>query len=462
MTLRNQLSEQAWELLKKTIVYHYNQPIGTVAASDPTVAALNYDQCFIRDFVPCALVFLIRGQPEILHNFLLKTLKLQIKERQLDFLEPGRGLMPASFKVVSKDKEQYLLADFGDHAIGRVTPVDSCLWWLLLLRAYVKSTGDYTLAHQPDFQKGIRLIMGLCLSARFDMYPTLLVPDGSCMIDRRMGINGHPLEIQSLFHAALCASRELLLENAENADINLAVSHRLQPLVKHIQHHYWLDLERLNVIYRFKSEEYGDSALNQFNIYSDSIPYDQLSRWIPDNGGYLAGNLGPSHLDCRFFSLGNLMAILSGLASPKQSQEIMNVIEQRWDDLIGSMPMKISFPALKSRDWEILTGCDPKNRSWSYHNGGNWPVLLWLLTAAAQKTGRPELADKAIDIASERLEKDEWAEYYDGKNGRLVGKQSRKYQTWSIAGFLLAEELMANPEGIALVSCDDYTMNFNK
>ena len=28
------------------------------------------------------------------------------------------------------------------------------------------------------------------------MFPTLLVTDGSCMIDRRMGIHGHPLEIQ--------------------------------------------------------------------------------------------------------------------------------------------------------------------------------------------------------------------------------------------------------------------------
>ncbi len=462
ITLRQQLSEQAWQLLQKTIIYHYNQPIGTVAASDPTVEALNYDQCFIRDFVPCALVFLIRGKTEIVHNFLVKTLTLQIKEKQLDFLEPGRGLMPASFKVVTADSNQSLQADFGDHAIGRVTPVDSCLWWLFLLRSYVKATGNYTLAHQPEFQKGIRLIMGLCLSARFDMYPTLLVPDGACMIDRRMGINGHPLEIQSLFYTALGAARELLLNNQENTDVNLAVSNRFKPLTNHIRHHYWLDLERLNVIYRFKSEEYGESALNQFNIYADSIPYDQLSRWIPENGGYLAGNLGPSHLDCRFFSLGNLMAILSGLASEKQSQEIMNTIEQRWDDLIGCMPMKICFPALKYRDWEILTGCDPKNRPWSYHNGGNWPVLLWMLTAAAQKTGRRELAERAINIAAARLEKDDWAEYYDGKNGRLVGKESRKYQTWSIAGYLLAEEIMKNPESMGLVNFDEYTRNYSE
>lgn len=45
-------------------------------------------------------------------------------------------------------------------------------------------------------QTGIKMILKLCLADGFDMFPTLLVTDGSCMIDRRMGIHGHPLEIQ--------------------------------------------------------------------------------------------------------------------------------------------------------------------------------------------------------------------------------------------------------------------------
>ena len=446
------LTEIASKALEDSIIYYCDRPVGTVAALDPSVEALNYDQCFLRDFIPSALVFLIDGQTEIVRYFLLQTLKLQIKERQLDFLEPGRGLMPASFKVIHENGEQYLKADFGDHAIGRVTPVDSCLWWLFLLRAYVKATEEYSFAHSPECQKGIRLIMELCLSARFDMYPTLLVPDGACMIDRRMGINGHPLEIQALFHAALRSAGELLLDNQENAIINQAVKNRMEPLVYHIRQHYWLDVERLNVIYRFRSEEYGIKALNQFNLYSDSIPYNQLSEWLPEEGGYLAGNLGPSHLDCRFFSLGNLVAILSSLTTERQSQAIMNVVENRWEDLIGYMPMKICFPALRDRDWQVLTGCDPKNRPWSYHNGGNWPVLLWLLVAVALKTDRVSIGLKATQIAAQRILKDEWAEYYDGKNGRLIGREARKYQTWTIAGFLLAQKLLDNPEYLRLVS----------
>lgn len=64
------------------------------------------------------------------------------------------------------------------------------------MRAYGKLTGDYALQDRVDVQTGIRLILKLCLTDGFDMFPSLLVTDGSCMIDRRMGIHGHPLEIQ--------------------------------------------------------------------------------------------------------------------------------------------------------------------------------------------------------------------------------------------------------------------------
>ncbi|WP_414583401.1 glycoside hydrolase 100 family protein [Scytonema sp. PCC 10023] len=451
------IEQEAWTALEKSILYYKGRPVGTVAAYDATVEALNYDQCFVRDFVSSALIFLMKGRTDIVRNFLEETLKLQPKERQLDAYKPGRGLMPASFKVVSDGEEEYLEADFGEHAIARVTPVDSCLWWVILLRAYVVATKDFSLAYQPQFQHGLRLIMELCLATRFDMYPTILVPDGACMIDRRMGIYGHPLEIQALFFAALRAARELLICQG-NEDIVTAIDNRLPLLRTHIRQYYWMDLHRLNKIYRFKSEEYGKAAANPFNIYADSLPYYELDKWLPRKGGFLVGNVGPSQLDTRFFSLGNLVAVVSDLTSEEQSQAIMNLIEERWDDLVGDMPMKICFPALENEEYRIVTGCDPKNRPWSYHNGGSWPVLLWLLSAAAVKTNRIELGHKAVEIAEARLHLDEWPEYYDGKKGRLMGKQARKYQTWTIAGFLLAKELLQNPTFLPLVTFAPFTV----
>jgi len=142
----------------------------------------------VRDFVPSALAFLMNGEPDIVKNFLLKTLRLQSWEKKIDRFQLGEGVMPASFKVFHDPVRNHetLIADFGESAIGRVAPVDSGFWWIILLRAYTKSTGDSSLADMPECQKGIRLILSLCLSEGFDTFPTLLCADGCCMIDRRM------------------------------------------------------------------------------------------------------------------------------------------------------------------------------------------------------------------------------------------------------------------------------------
>jgi glycogen debranching enzyme len=454
MKTEGSLEQKALKALEASIIYYQGNPIGTVAAQDPYAEALNYDQCFVRDFVSSALAFLMQGNTEIVRNFLSVTLTLQSCEKRLDCFKPGQGLMPASFKVQSKDGKEVLLADFGEQAIARVTPIDSCLWWLILLRAYVKTTGDLSLAHQPEFQQGIRLILDLCLVARFDMYPTLMVPDGSFMIDRRMGVYGRPLEIQSLFYAALRTACELLLPNKDSEIYFQAAKERLNHLTYHMRQYYWIDFSRLNEIYRYKSEEFGEEAINKFNIYPEFIP-QWITEWLPKHGGYLVGNLGAGWMDFRFFSLGNLMAILGGLANLQQSQEIINLIEYHWEDLLGQMPMKICFPALEGQDWRTITGCDPKNIPWSYHNGGNWPVLLWLLTAAALKTDRKTIATQVIEIAESSLDRDEWPEYYDGRHGRLIGKEARFYQTWTIAGYLIAKQLVKNPKHLSLISFDD-------
>lgn len=65
--------------------------------------------------------------------------------------------------------------------------------------------------------------------------------------------------------------------------------------------------------------------------------------------------------------------------------------------------------------------------------------------------GRPELARKAVDLAEKRLSMDQWPEYYDMRSGRFIGKQSRLFQTWTIAGFLTSKMLLENPEKASLL-----------
>ncbi|KAK7392101.1 hypothetical protein VNO78_20528 [Psophocarpus tetragonolobus] len=447
----SEVEKQAWKLLQGAVVNYCGNPVGTVAANDPgDKLPLNYDQVFIRDFIPSALAFLLRGESEIVKNFLLHTLQLQSWEKTVDCYSPGQGLMPASFKVriVALDEdnhEEVLDPDFGESAIGRVAPVDSGLWWIILLRAYGKLTSDCSLQERADVQTGLKMILNLCLTDGFDMFPSLLVTDGSCMIDRRMGIHGHPLEIQALFYSALRCSREMLVATDETNNLIRAINNRLSALSFHIREYYWVDMKKINEIYRYKTEEYSMDAINKFNIYPEQIP-SWLMDWIPEEGGYLIGNLQPAHMDFRFFTLGNLWSIVSSLGTPRQNQAILNLIEAKWDDLVGHMPLKICYPALDNEEWRIITGCDPKNTPWSYHNGGSWPTLLWQFTLACIKMGRIELAQKAVTLAEKRLPVDSWPEYYDTRTGKFIGKQARMYQTWTIAGFLTSKMLLKNPE----------------
>lgn len=474
------LEIQGLKILVESLVQYKGRMVGTPAAYTPTRFSkasdtnkkvsndtLNYDQVFIRDFVPVGLLFLIKGDfeikldgekevsvkgHEIVQNFLEVTLELHQQERPQTFLNTGRVLMPASFKIKKTGGKEKLEPDFGQHAIARVTPVDSSMWWILLLRAYWKATGNTTLVHRADFQEAIRLILELCFSDRFDREPTLLVPDGACMIDRRMGIYGYPLEIQVLFYAALRSADELLdRKNYTNKDIIPAIEKRLGALANHIRDEYWMDMPRLNRIYQYNVEEYGAAAINKYNIYAPSIPYANLDQWLSEESGYLVGNLGPSQIDFRFFSLGNLMAIISSLVRKDQSKAIMELIKQRSKELLGQMPLKICYAALEGKEWEIVTGCDPKNRHWSYHNGGSWPVMMWMLAAAARKVGQEfhdeeytNLVKEAVEAAGKRLKKDEWPEYYDGQSGHLIGREARRNQTWTIAGYLLAKELLGD------------------
>ncbi|CAD6254496.1 unnamed protein product [Miscanthus lutarioriparius] len=451
------LVNEAWEALRKSVVYFREQPVGTIAAVDhASEEVLNYDQVFVRDFVPSALAFLMNNETDIVKNFLLKTLHLQSSEKMVDRFKLGAGAMPASFKVDrNKNRNtETLVADFGESAIGRVAPVDSGFWWIILLRAYTKYTGDVSLSESPDCQKCMRLILNLCLSEGFDTFPTLLCTDGCSMIDRRMGIYGYPIEIQALFYMALRCALQMLKPEGEGKDFIEKIGQRLHALTYHMRNYFWLDFHQLNNIYRYKTEEYSHTAVNKFNVIPDSIP-DWVFDFMPCRGGYFLGNVSPAMMDFRWFALGNCIAIVSSLATPEQSVAIMDLIEEKWDELVGEMPLKICYPALENHEWRIITGCDPKNTRWSYHNGGSWPVLLWLLTAACIKTGRPQMAKRAIELAESRLLKDGWPEYYDGKLGRFVGKQARKFQTWSIAGYLVARMMLEDPSTLMMISMEE-------
>jgi hypothetical protein len=452
--MHSEAIESAYALLDRSVMTYRGQPIGTVAAvSAGDIAADNYHDCFVRDFIPSALVYLADDKPDIVRNFLLTVLRLRSQHERIEGhgLEPA--VIPASFRVThDAEGKELIRADFGDHAIGRVAPVDAMMWWVILLGIYSRHTGDRLLATEADVQHVLRGVLELTLREGFEVFPTLLVPDGSFMIDRRMGVYGHPLEIQALFYGMLVSAVDLLRDTPDVHELIELADRRANMLRTYLQLFYWLDTERLNEIHRYRTEEFGTGSVNMLNIYPESIP-EWIIDWLPGRGGYLVGNLGPGRMDFRFFAFGNLLAILFGVTSPRESQCIMRLYQDRWHELVGDMPAKLVYPAAAGKEWMFLTGSDPKNVPWSYHNGGNWPMLLWPLVAAAMKTGRGDLAQLALDVADHRLPQASWPEYYDGRHGNLIGRRAHLNQVWSATAYILGHKLIED-ERLLGIFCD--------
>ena len=245
------------------------------------------------------------------------------------------------------------------------------------------------------------------------------------------------------------STRQILARVVDDDELLENLDLRIRDLRQYVRVHYWVDRDRLNEIHRFKGEEFGLDATNVLNVYPESIP-DWMDGWLDTQCGYLVGNQGPGKVDFRFFAQGNLLSILFNLATKEECKAIMDLYELHWDELIGEMPAKCVYPAVAGLQWQYMTGSDPKNVAWSYHNGGNWPVLLWPFVAAALTLGRRDLAQRAIDLAAHRLERDQWPEYYDGRRGSLIGRRANLFQTWSATAFIVAHKIMEEPAAFRL------------
>lgn len=98
------VEKQAWKLLKDAVVTYCGNPVGTVAANDPgDKLPLNYDQVFIRDFVPSALAFLLKGDTEIVKYFLLHTLQLQVI-----YIAPSKLPNPSIQSLLYKGRFEFI------------------------------------------------------------------------------------------------------------------------------------------------------------------------------------------------------------------------------------------------------------------------------------------------------------------------------------------------------------------
>jgi hypothetical protein len=142
----------------------------------------------------------------------------------------------------------------------------------------------------------------------------------------------------------------------------------------------------------------------------------------------------------RFDTLGNLLAILFGVADATQAGKILDYLHGC--GLNEPFPVRVLYPVLQpgDRDWREYYRVRNLNQPHHYHNGGAWPFVGGIYVAALVQAGRQAEAQRQLDkltamVRLGRTREWEFNEWFHGLSGRPMGFAG---QSWSAAMYLFA------------------------
>ncbi len=135
-----------------------------------------------------------------------------------------------------------------------------------------------------------------------------------------------------------------------------------------------------------------------------------------------------------FDTLGNLLAILSGVADERQTDRILDFIDIHGLD---RHPSPSIYPAVLpgSREWRDYY--ESLNLPHHYHNGGIWPFIGGFYVAALVKAKRYRNAVSALARLTDLNRESEFCEWLHGETLVPMGVRD---QAWSAGMYLYAAE----------------------
>ena len=177
-------------------------------------------------------------------------------------------------------------------------------------------------------------------------------------------------------------------------------------------------------------------------------PHEHEGLLVPAKPYFALYSYKLFHSD-RFDLLGNSLAILTGIALPERSRDIVAWIENECDAMRERKELAVDlppclFPYILPHHADWLPRYERYNMPGEYHNGGVWPFIAGFYVAACVAVGRMELATQKLlaltDLVKPWHENEaEWGfnEWSKAQTGRPSG---RDWQTWSAAMYLYAAE----------------------
>lgn len=143
-----------------------------------------------------------------------------------------------------------------------------------------------------------------------------------------------------------------------------------------------------------------------------------------------------------FDTLGNLLAIVSGLATPRIAEKILHYIDR--EKINRPYPCKAIYPPIKpgDKEWHPYFSESDARTPYQYLNAGIWPMIGGFYVAALVAAGQFKKAQSELKRLAEANKKGierEWEfnEWLHGRSGRPYGTP---YQAWSAGAYIFAYE----------------------
>jgi glycogen debranching enzyme len=307
--------------------------------------------------------------------------------------------------------------------------VDSNLWYILGNYLYFKTTGDtsFLVKHWPHIDRALRWLeyqdMNEC--------GLLEVPEAGDWMDL-LAVRYNVLYDNVLYYAAVLAHQELRRalptdEPAHRCKVDaVGIHQRLNALMWvdrcWVAEHFAEHLEKLKAI-----------RLEWFMLYHNIATISSRPFYLP----WVAFREYGDWCD----SLGNLLAILTGIADGHRAEHILRYMHQV--GMAEPYPTKAIYPPIfpGEPNWREYYRSRNLNLPHQYHNGGIWPMIGGFHVAALVRHGWRREAERLLISLAEAnqqgLDGDwEFNEWMHGERGHPMGYAK---QAWSAAMFLYAD-----------------------
>jgi len=365
-----------------------NTTTSGVLAATPGEAAdsRRYTRIFGRDAAICAIAMTLSGNAQLVRG--ARASLVSLAAHQAD-----NGQIPKYVDPAGREGDFWYLGC-----------IDATLWWLIALRFVSREEGESALEMELATQAG-RAIKWLQAQEhpRLHLVQQNEASDWADIMPR----SGFVLYSNALWYYV---KRLYHLPNADATHYHF--NHLFHPFSRDLPEYHRLRLLMHYARHRAQDQDLYLSFVN-FSFFGEE------------------GDV-----------LGNLLAVLFGLADDAQANRVVRALTRAKAD--RPWPMRAVCRPIRrnSRQWRPYMERHRQNVEYQYHNGGIWPFIGGFWVMALALLGQRPAAERALAELATVNRRGSWEfnEWLHGKSGKPMGM---KGQSWNAATFLLAQQALS-------------------